>query len=381
MWCVIGTAASASGQIPQTPPQPDSTGSVTGVVIARDGGVPLAYGVVSIAALGREQFTNDRGAFLLDHLPPGRYRLRVRHLGYTPAEIDVAVRPGATDTVRVQLTHIAVRLNAVQVRAYPECKNPEPPRRSADSAFSTVFDQLRQNAEQYRLLINEYPFLYGVQRTLSVTFGRGNVRPESVDTINSRSQDDWRYTPGSVVTRERRRLRPDGPPMMRIPTLSHFADSVFLTNHRFHNGGAEEVDGVELLRIDFVAASRIRDPDVDGSMYLDPATFQIRRAFLHLSKTPSDVPDLLETEATTWFSELLPPSSTALDPLQLPARMALLRVWHYRIREEDSHARSCQNSHRHRRRGCHGGGASGARPGRGGSLPRAHPRRLRRAVG
>src|SRR5262249_13116746 len=92
---------------------------------------------------------------------------------------------------------------------------------------------------------------------------------------------------------------------LNIPTLAHFADQTFIDNHCFMNGGPESVDGKELLRIDFTAASRIQEPDVNGSMYLDPATFQIRRSVIRLSRIPKAVPNLRETEAITWFTDAL----------------------------------------------------------------------------
>jgi hypothetical protein len=297
-------AVRAPAQAP-APARADSAGTLVGFVTMREGGQPLPYSVISIAALSREQFTNDRGTFVLAGLPAGRHRLRVRHLGYSPADVDVVIRAGGTDTVRVALTRIAVRLNAVQVRAYPECTNPGPPD-ARDSAFALVFDQLKQNAEQFRLLTKEYPFAYAVERTLGAVFGRDNARREKPDTIVLRSADEWRYVPGEVVTQERRALIFRGPVMMHIPSLAHFADERFIANHCFHNGGLETIGGQDLVRVDFVAATRIRSPDVDGSMYLDPATFQIRRTFLHLSRAPSALPDLLETEATTVFAELYP---------------------------------------------------------------------------
>src|SRR5439155_23270417 len=61
-----------------------------------------------------------------------------------------------------------------------------------------------------------------------------------------------------------------------------------------------------LLRVDFTAASRIKEPDVNGSMYLDPVTFQIRRSVLRLTKIPSGLAGLAETEAVTTFGEVLP---------------------------------------------------------------------------
>ena len=93
--------------------------------------------------------------------------------------------------------------------------------------------------------------------------------------------------------------------MMQLPTLAQFADTAFIDNHCFYNGGTESLDGAELLRVDFIAASRIADPDVNGAMYLDPATFQIRRAVLHLSRIPNGVAGLAELEAVTYFGDVL----------------------------------------------------------------------------
>ncbi|MEP6495861.1 MAG: carboxypeptidase-like regulatory domain-containing protein [bacterium] len=297
-------AASARRSEAQTATRSDSTGTIVGIVVMKDGGLPLAYSVASAPALGKERFSTDNGVFTFSELPPGPLQLRVRHLGYTPVDLSVTVHAGRVDTVNVQLVHIAVRLSTVQVRALPECKNPGPPKASADSAFATVFDQLHQNADQYRLLADVYPFVYTVERMMSVTQVDGNARLESIDTIKLTSTRVWKYQPGAVVSRE---SQPRGGPMtMSIPTLVHFADRVFLENHCFYNGGLEVVDGSELLRIDFNAAARIKDPDVDGAMYLDPNSFQIRRSVLRLSRIPKDIKGLERIEAVTNFGEVLP---------------------------------------------------------------------------
>jgi hypothetical protein len=290
-----------------TKPDTAVTGSIAGDVTAKELSTPLPYSVVSIAAEGREQFTNDRGTFTLAGVRPGVVRLRVRHLGYVPADVDVQVHAGEIATVHVQLVHIAVRLEAVQVRAYPECTAPGPPKVApgGDSAFATVFGQLRQNAEQLKLLTKSYPFVYAVERVQSNVYENDRVRVQRVDTIGLRSEDEWKYRPGNLITRNGSVLS-RYVMSLRIPTLVHFADDVFLANHCFHNGGVETVDGAQLFRIDFVAASKIREPDVDGSMYLDPNTFQIRRAFLHLSKVPKGLQGVTGSEATTLFAELLP---------------------------------------------------------------------------
>ena len=161
--CLIGLAAAiVAHPAPAQSTSTDSVGSIVGIVVTKEGGVPLGYSTVSVPALGRERFTNADGKFTLADLPAGTLQLRVRHLGYSPVDLSVVVHAGSSDSISVSLTHIAVRLTTMQVRAYPECKNPGIPKRGSDSTFATVFDQLHQNAEQYRLLTDTYPFIYAV---------------------------------------------------------------------------------------------------------------------------------------------------------------------------------------------------------------------------
>ena len=301
--CLIGLAVSTIARpVGAQSATSDSTGTLIGIISTKEGDVPLAYSVVSVATLGRERFTNMEGKVTLTDLPAGPLQLRVRHLGYLPADLNVVIQAGRTDTIRVALTHITVQLTAMQVHGYEECKEPGPPTVATDSTFATVFDQLRQNADQYRLLSEAYPFFYAVERTFFRVLANGDSRTESVDTLIIGSAR-WIYKPGTVVTR---RGGGRGAVMMNIPTLVNFADDVFLENHCFQNGGVEAVDGVDLLRVDFTVASRIKEPDVNGSMYLDPVTFQIRRSVLRLSKIPSGLTGLAETEAVTKFGEVLP---------------------------------------------------------------------------
>src|SRR5437764_2018526 len=97
--------------------------TLSGVIVSHETKEPLAYSIVALPALGRESFTTDSGAFTFGDLPLGAQLLKVRRLGYTPADITVNLSGGA-DTIRVQLTRIAVQLTAVTVHAYPPCTSP-----------------------------------------------------------------------------------------------------------------------------------------------------------------------------------------------------------------------------------------------------------------
>lgn len=291
--------------------QTPATGSLAGRIVSNDARLPLPYSIVAVPAIGRERFTDDSGSFLLTDLPSGPLAMRVRRLGYAPMELTFPVRARVTDTVRIVLNRIAVRLAAVEVREHPPCLNPGPPDPAKDSALATVFAQLRLNAQQFRTLSEAYPFVYEVEITRSRTLTNGEGRDDGKEVERRSSVRDWRYRPGQVVTRRSYRAgrtRRYGPLMFNLPTLLHFADDNFAKHHCFHNGGMVQVDDSLLVRIDLVASARIKEPDVDGSIYLDPQSFQIRRTELRMSRMPrsSDVRGMTGMEVTTVFRELLP---------------------------------------------------------------------------
>ena len=58
--------------------------------------------------------------------------------------------------------------------------------------------------------------------------------------------------------------------------------------------------------IAFQADVQIRNPDVNGSVYLDAHTYQIRRADLQLTKIPPGLPQVTAVSVTTMFGEISP---------------------------------------------------------------------------
>jgi hypothetical protein len=304
VFCGLSSSLSlASAQVP------DSTGSLVVIVSASDNNAPLAYSSVGIASRGVERLTNDRGVAVLSRLIGGSVDLTVRHLGFSPAHAQTTIRVHETDTVRVALIKLAVQLGAVQVRAARTCTNPGPPSAATDPAFAALFDQLEENAAQYRLLSEQYPFTYEMERKSSIRYVGGDELVQRLDTIHLNTGLHWRYAPGAVVEQT------DDPRnrqvVFNIPALVHFADSTFLRNHCFFAGGREMVNGTPAIRIDFLAASRIKAPDVNGSMYLDPVTYQIRRSVLRLTRIPDETPQIESVTVVTEFKEIVPSISIA----------------------------------------------------------------------
>jgi hypothetical protein len=277
---------------------------LTGVVVAKVDQQPLGHSMVSLQPVGRQTFSDDAGRFAFQNLPPGIYRLRVTHLGFSPSETSVTIARDSTPTrVRVELAEVQVRLATVQIKADAPCLAPGAPDPVKEREFSIIFQQLEQNAQQYRLLADSFPYAYREERTNYSVRGDSVVESLHVDTTMLRSdKPGWTYHPGRVVstdfiTRQR---------SMHLPTLSDFASDAFVRNHCFRYGGETHAAGTDAVRIDFRSSARISSPDVNGTILLDAKSYQIRRAELRLSQIPSALRKVAAVDVTTLFREVQP---------------------------------------------------------------------------
>lgn len=271
--------------------------------------VPLAYAVVALPDRGVERFTDAQGVVVLPVDASGPLLVRVKRLGFVPRDTTLAVTAEPGQRLTVTLTRVSFRLEAVQVVAWPPCRRPGIPARGADPQLAGIIEQLRQNAERYRLLVEQYPFRYASEREFT---RRVLGESESLirrDTMVFEGRPDWRYEPGRLVSIERAGAGVPGAPrgwIMHIPLLSDLADERFIANHCFHVAGLEEKEGARLLRLDIVAAERLRGPDVNVTAWLDPAGFQLRHATFTLSRVPSQFRDLLQLTSRVTYAEVAP---------------------------------------------------------------------------
>jgi hypothetical protein len=280
-----------------------SSGLLIGDVVARETGQPLEHAMVTVVSAGRQTFTTEGGVFAFRGLPPGNYRLHVTHLGYAPADAAALVPDdGAPPRVKVTLTRLSVKLATVKVIAKPSCTNPGRPDPTLNPDLAAIVQQVRMNAEHYQLLADSFPFAYRVQRWHRMVKADSSRSAADIDTLNMRSDlHGWEYEMGTMVERER-----NGRYVMHLPELRDFAGIQFLNNHCFWYAGVDSTDDGKVIRIDFRADDQIKKPDVNGTIYLDATTYQIRQADLELSKMLREIPNITAVRVKTYFGEVAP---------------------------------------------------------------------------
>lgn len=286
---VVATALHAQGTV------------VRGVV--RDAqGAPLGYATVELSPGGTRIFADDSGRFAFASVAPGAHELRARRLGHLPRDTALLVAD-APLTIDVRLDRLTIALSEVRVVARRACGRGGPA--DADTALAAIFEQMRENADRWLLLAARYPFSERVERRVSYRASDGSgSRPGESDTLLIAAGARWKYAPGRVMSIE---PGPNGPrQQMNLPSLPELADTTFLQAHCFSYGGLQKVRGTRYARVDFRPLDTLSAPDIDGSLYLDPEGYQLRRLEVRLTRPNAVDGSLKELRATTTFREILP---------------------------------------------------------------------------
>ena len=275
--------------------------TLRGDVRALETHFPLPFSTVVVQPGVTGRFTNDSGVFAFHDLARGEYRVIVRAIGFLPFDSVITV---AADTIvlHVALRALAIELPPVTVVATRACVRPGPPARDSEPDLAAIFDQLRENASRYRLLSDAYPFTYWVERRV---WDEPREHGDSVvvDTMELRSDVRMPYRPGGlIITQTGPRGRPER--TLRLPTVIDLADSVFHEAHCFTLAGVDDLDGEPHWRVDFLAADRMRSPDVAGSAWLNRNTYQLRQLTFRLTRPDRAVTTLKTLEVTVVFGEL-----------------------------------------------------------------------------
>jgi len=270
---LLATAALAAGAVTSIA---HAQGVVRGEVRATTG-ERIPYAIVSLVSGGRQRFANDSGAFWLAGVAPGRHRVLVRQIGYSPFDTTVVVPPDGEVALTARLERIAVELSEITVSARTVCERPGAPDPALHPQLAAVFDQLRENAARYALMADSYPAEYRMARSYGDLDAAGEDHVYFRDTVALRTDARWRYAPGRVLTETGR-----GGQRLLLPTLPDLADSAFMAGHCWYLTGLDTAAG-GLVRVDFVPPARLRSPDVEGSAWLDRLSYQIRSANVRLT--------------------------------------------------------------------------------------------------
>jgi len=291
----------------QTPPTTGQgpTFTVSGTVMAEATHQPLPYSTVVFDPIGLERFTDRGGSFTYFAVPAGKYRVKIRQLGYTPLDTTLVVSAATTNPIFL-LNRVPSTLEAVQVSApVRRCIVPEENGFVDDAELAIVLAEARKNAQRERLLRRTYPFEYKLAQQHDTYNTQDSSHRIVYDTTTFRSDDDWRYRQGKVVSGDVSKVFGDVR-VMRLPTLVDFADTRFLVAHCFKYSGISEEDSTPTYRIDFAPIPDIAAPDVEGSIFIDSASYLIRRAEFRLTKGGSVKPAILGMKVTTTYREVLP---------------------------------------------------------------------------
>jgi len=291
---------------------PAAAQTLRGDVRAAETNLPLPYSTVVLQPGVVGRFANDSGFFSFPRLPAGTYRMVVRAIGYLPFDTMITMAAEPIE-LHVRLPPLAVELPPVTVVATRACLRPGPPARDSEPELAKIFDQLRENAERFRLLSDAYPFTYWVERHV----WEDPPVPDAVaelDTIELRSDVRLPYRPGELIVSQ---VGPRGrrERTLRLPTVIDLADSAFHKAHCFTFAGVDSLFGRLHVRVDFLAADRLRSPDVAGSAWLDSETYQLRQLIFRLTRAERAARSLTALEATVAFEELFP-------SLTVPVRIA-----------------------------------------------------------
>lgn len=268
---------------------------VGGVVVSSATGQSLPFATVSVAN-GIERFTSEDGSFSLS-LDPGEHRLRIKQLGYSPLDTLIAVRRGVDlHALTFVLKPVAFTLSTIRTFA-SSCAAGE-----NTGEISGILAELEKNAEREKLLRNDYPFLYDLERRTEVASRSGTMSVKT-DTVRFVSTVNGTYRPGQLV-RLVDSTAPNGLREMRIPELIDLADPAFLANHCFRYAGIERVDSAPAYRIDFKPSSDLNGPDVEGSAFIDSSSYMIRESIFRLTKPDKLRPPIIGIEVTTLYHQI-----------------------------------------------------------------------------
>lgn len=265
--------------------------TVTGVLV--DGstgrGIPGAF-VTLIDPTGREvasRLTNADGLYQVQAPGPGRYTLRAERIGYTPGEsspFDLAVDERVTYRFEISVT--AVQLEGIRVPTRSRCAAHP----SRNEGMARVWEQARQalSATAVTASDRDYRFraLHSERRLDPESLAVENQRGRIIDLAG---QSPFASVDAADLERGGFVQRRNGDTYFYAPDLDLLLSDSFLGMHCFRlvDGSAGEAG---LIGLAFEPAPGRRVPGIQGTLWLDRETAELRRLEFRYTRLPWDLP-------------------------------------------------------------------------------------------
>lgn len=257
-------------------------------VVRDSAGHPIAGAIVELRAEGRtiaRALATDAGRYRITAPRGGAYRIRVLRIGFRSLTDSISI-PAAGQLDRdLFASPVPVRLAAVVVRADRRCLvRPDDGRQAAalwEEARKALHAAEIVASAGYRATARQFER----QRTRS-----GNVTFDSV-WIESRTihRSTFSALPASSLADSGFvRLLPADTIAYYAPDAEVLVDDAFLDTHCFGIDESKRTEGLIGLRFEPVAGTR--QPDVEGTLWLDLESSELRWLDYHYTRLPAEVP-------------------------------------------------------------------------------------------
>lgn len=257
---------------------------LTGVLLETDTRAPIEGALVSLLADDRRvtlSFTDAHGAFALRAPQPGRYRVRAERIGFdteTSAEIEIPAvgRGGFEFLIRTR----AVHLDAIEVTGDARCG-----RRDDGSEVARVWDEARKALDAVALTESA-----GMVRLAVVSWKRdidaatGSPSNERRQIRSARSRIPLRSLPPDDLA-DAGYVRSDETGIdWYAPDAEVLLSDSFQATHCFSL--REDADRPSLIGLAFRPLSPTGTPDIEGTMWLDRQSAEIRELDYRYARLP-----------------------------------------------------------------------------------------------
>lgn len=268
---------------------PPAVGQMVTGIVEDSSGVPVSEAFVVLedtaSRVAARTLTGAGGEYYLAAPVPGRYRLRTDRIGYSGAVspwLDIGA--GRTLEYRFRVEPVPVRLREITVEERSRCQVlPD-----EGIAMQRVWDEARKALTATAWTGQQPYFRFDAVLHSHALDARGRPLSEAVlEEVRFYGRHPFRSIPARDLVFGGFVQEPDGRVAYYAPDAEVLLSDTFVRRHCFRLVRGRNED-LGLLGLEFEALPQSRLPDIEGVMWLDPASAELRR--LDYSYVNLDVP-------------------------------------------------------------------------------------------